>query len=124
MRIVFCGTPESALPSLRALVGESLSSCELFIDYDGTLAPIVDDPKSALPSPGASSTLVSLRDSGCRVSVMSGRPVGFLRTMLGDTGAMLIGLYGLERIVNGSIAVHDEAAAWKEAIDDVASDRS
>ncbi len=41
-----------------------LASTLLAVDYDGTLAPIVDDPADAHPLPGVPETLVRLAESG------------------------------------------------------------
>ena len=46
----------------------------VFTDFDGTLAPIVDDPASALPLPGVVDALEALAGRYGRVGVISGRP--------------------------------------------------
>ena len=95
---------------LSEVVGE-LSSTALFVDYDGTIAPIVDDPRMAHPAPGAIDALVRLCGLGVRTTVVSGRPVDFLATMIASAGVDLIGVYGLERVVGGQrseVAVADE----------------
>lgn len=66
------------------------------IDFDGTLAPIVDHPDDAVPDPRA---LVLLEDLAKRedidVAVVSGRALEDLRLRLGDVpGATLIGEHG------------------------------
>jgi trehalose 6-phosphate phosphatase len=70
----------------------------VFVDFDGTLARIVDDPSDATPVAGAVEALAALAQHVGRVAVISGRPASYLASRLGDSGAtVLIGLYGLER---------------------------
>jgi trehalose 6-phosphate phosphatase len=91
----------------------------VFVDFDGTLAPIVDVPDQARALPGAGLLLARLADRFGRVAVISGRPVDFLAAQLADAGgAELVGLYGLERrTADGrSIDVDPEADRWRAAI--------
>jgi trehalose-phosphatase len=70
----------------------------LFLDLDGTLAPIVDHPNDARIPPATRRLLQALRASGARVVLVSGRPVlqvpPVARTpvdgILGDHGARLM----------------------------------
>jgi trehalose 6-phosphate phosphatase len=66
----------------------------VFVDFDGTLAPIVDIPEEARPLPGAAAVLGRLADRYARVAVISGRPVAFLVEHLGSLAgtAELVGL--------------------------------
>jgi len=45
------------------------------LDFDGTLAPIVDDPKQAHIHPGAAKVLVRLAEHVAAIAVVTGRPV-------------------------------------------------
>ena len=76
------------------------SRTAILVDFDGTLAPIVDDPAASRPVAGAPEVLDSLAARYGLVSVVSGRPAGFLQAHLG-TGPRLIGLYGLEEVRDG-----------------------
>ena len=78
------------------------------LDFDGTLAPIVDDPADARIHPDAADVLVELADVVCSIAVITGRParqalaLGELDTVgnaLGDSGKelYLFGQYGNER---------------------------
>ena len=78
----------------------------VFSDFDGTLAPIVDDPATSAPLPGAVDGLAHLAGRVGRVGVLSGRPLEFLEQFFAD-GVFLAGLYGLEvRDATGSAGTH------------------
>ena len=84
------------------------SSAVVGLDFDGTLAPIVDDPADARIHPDAASVLTELADVVRAVTVITGRParqalaLGELDEVgndLGDSGKELyiFGQYGNER---------------------------
>ncbi|HVN51760.1 MAG TPA: trehalose-phosphatase [Acidimicrobiales bacterium] len=91
----------------------------LFVDYDGTLSEIVDDPAAARPRAGAAEALDALASRYGRVAVLSGRPVDFLAPWFGPD-VMVSGLYGLETIVRGRRLDHPLGGVWREVVDDVA----
>jgi trehalose 6-phosphate phosphatase len=95
----------------------------VFTDFDGTLAPIVDDPAAAVPLPGVVDALAALAGRYGRVGVISGRPASFLAEHLGGRGVFLSGLYGLEFVEDegGRVQAIDEAAPWREVVEDVAA---
>jgi trehalose 6-phosphate phosphatase len=94
----------------------------VFSDFDGTLAPIVDDPAGARPLPGVVDVLAELAARYGRVGVISGRPAGFLRDHLGGHGLFLSGLYGLELVdEDGEVQAVPEAASWLPAVEDAAA---
>jgi trehalose 6-phosphate phosphatase len=94
----------------------------VFTDFDGTLAPIVDDPDRARPLPGTSDALRALAARYATVAVVSGRPLAYLAEHLPGAGdTVLVGLYGLERARrdHGSSLVTEEAPAarpWLAAV--------
>ncbi len=65
-----------------------------FLDYDGTLAPIVDDPAAAVPHPDASGLLREL-DAQYPLWVVTGRDLQALSTFL-DRPLNAIGLHGAQ----------------------------
>lgn len=71
----------------------------LMLDYDGTLAPFVEDRHRAVPYPGLRERISALMESGhTRVVVVSGRAVDDLRPLLGIEPAPEIwGTHGWER---------------------------
>jgi trehalose 6-phosphate phosphatase len=90
----------------------------LFLDFDGTLAAIVEDPTGARPLPGVPALLAELARPFALVVVLSGRPTAFLAEVLGaPAGVLLAGLYGLERALQGP-----EHAAWAAVIDEVVAE--
>ena len=86
------------------------------VDYDGTLAPIVERPEDAVPAPGAVDALRALAGSVGAVAVVSGRAATDVVT-LGDLssvpGLWVLGHYGLQRWSGGRL----ETPAVDPAID-------
>jgi trehalose 6-phosphate phosphatase len=88
----------------------------LFVDYDGSLAPIVLDPAEARVLPAARAALARLVPMLGRVAVVSGRPAAFLRDALGLDGVDSVGAYGLERIVAGEVVVDERVRPHVDAV--------
>ncbi|GAB3065124.1 trehalose-phosphatase [Micromonospora schwarzwaldensis] len=83
----------------------------LFFDFDGTLAPVDDDPTAVRPAPKVLAALEALAPRVRRIAIVSARPVEFLRDHLGGlTGIDLYGLYGLEHSHSGGETVTEPAA--------------
>jgi trehalose 6-phosphate phosphatase len=80
--------------SLEA-VRAHLARAAILLDFDGTLAPIVADPAAARPAPEAPAVLAALAERTAAVSVISGRPEAFIRSVLDAPDVEVIGLYGL-----------------------------
>ncbi|MHB8909526.1 MAG: trehalose-phosphatase [Syntrophales bacterium] len=69
----------------------------LFLDYDGTLSPIVRDPGRASLSRAMRGRLEALLKTGrCRIAVISGRALDDLRGRVGIAGIAYAGNHGLE----------------------------
>ncbi len=86
--------PEGALAALARS-----SPVLLCLDYDGTIAEIVDDPARATPHPEAPSLLrrIAARPDRAVLAIVSGREISALRRFLGiDDGLILIGVHGLQ----------------------------
>ncbi|MFI6264473.1 trehalose-phosphatase [Micromonospora sp. NPDC051006] len=83
----------------------------LFFDFDGTLAPVDDDPTAVQPAPKVVAAIEALAPLVRRVAIVSARPVEFLREHLGGlAGVDLYGLYGLEHSHSGGETVTEPAA--------------
>ncbi|MBN1505005.1 MAG: trehalose-phosphatase [Candidatus Eisenbacteria bacterium] len=69
----------------------------LFLDFDGTLAPIAESPERAV-MPEANRELLRLlaAGSGCTVAVVSGRTVDDVRSKVGLEGPIYVGSHGAE----------------------------
>jgi trehalose 6-phosphate phosphatase len=82
------------------------------VDYDGTLAPIVDRPEDARPAPGAREMLASLCRAIGTVAVVSGRGAEEV-VALGDFGGLerlrVLGHYGLESWSGGVLVTPPQA---------------
>jgi trehalose 6-phosphate phosphatase len=107
----------AVLDALRA----DPSRTALLLDFDGTLAAIVDDPEAARPLAGVPEVLADLARTYGRVAVVSGRPVAFLVEHL-PPELDLVGLYGLERRIGGMLVEDPVAAAWRSTVDEVVED--
>lgn len=78
-------------------ISEDPGTAGLFVDFDGTLAEIVPDPKLAGPVEGAAEVLTALAARYAVVAVISGRRAVGLAERLGrPQGVRCYGLYGLE----------------------------
>jgi trehalose 6-phosphate phosphatase len=86
----------------------------IFLDFDGTLAPVVVDPGAATPLPGASEVLEELARTYARVAIISGRRAEQLHMKLGARGIRYVGLYGAEEMVGGKLRQPEEAIQWRE----------
>jgi trehalose 6-phosphate phosphatase len=91
----------------------------VLLDFDGTLAPIVDVPAEARPLAGAGEALEALAGRFALVAVVSGRPASFLEPLL-PAGVVISGIYGLETVRDGVRSDHAGAGAWREAVTDAA----
>ena len=92
----------SPLDELRA----RLSDAVVALDYDGTLAPIVDRPSQAVPAPGAVDALVALAPSVRTLALVTGRPADVVVELggLADVpGLVVLGQYGLQRWSGGEL---------------------
>ncbi|MBI3317795.1 MAG: trehalose-phosphatase [Candidatus Omnitrophica bacterium] len=88
-------------PAIRERIGES-EFLLLFLDYDGTLAPLADHPsKTRLPS-GAKDLLRRLAcRAGIRVALVSGRRLKDLKASVRLERLCYVGNHGLELEGNG-----------------------
>jgi trehalose 6-phosphate phosphatase len=94
--------PPDAVAALLSDPGSAL----LALDFDGTLAPIVDRPEDARPAPGAIEVLRRLAARLGRLAVVTGRPaaeVVRLGTLSDIPGLRVLGHYGLQRWQDGQL---------------------
>jgi len=94
-------TPDGAA-GLAAILAEPARAL-VAMDYDGTLAPIVESPRAAYPEPGALTSLARLAAVVGVVVIVTGRPVDDVLNLSGLSEAadlqrlVILGQYGLER---------------------------
>jgi trehalose 6-phosphate phosphatase len=87
------------------------------LDFDGTIAPIVEDPQAARPLPGIVELLGPLADRYAAVALISGRPATYLASHAAAAGVRYLGLYGLEEIVEGRVQVDPRLEAARPAVE-------
>ena len=92
------------------------------LDFDGTIAPIVDDPDAARPLPGIVELLGPLANRYAAVALVSGRPATYLAVHAAAPGVRYLGMYGLEEIVEGRVQVDPRLEAARPAVVAAAQD--
>jgi trehalose 6-phosphate phosphatase len=105
--------PDEVIAQLRPLLAGALVAT----DFDGTLAPIVDDPADSRPVEGAVQALVALAEQGAHVGVVTGRDAStVLRLGRLDVvpGIVIEGLYGLEQWRAGELSTPDTPTPMAE----------
>src|SRR4029453_5394687 len=115
------------------------------LDFDGTIAPIVEDPAAAQPlagtthllgppppivgAPGAPQPLAGtiellgpLAERYAAAALVSGRPATYLASHAAAPGVRYLGLYGLGGVVDGRVHVDPRLAAARPAVEAAARD--
>jgi trehalose 6-phosphate phosphatase len=90
------------LAGLRA----DLASAVVALDYDGTLAPVVERPSDAVPAPGAVDALRALAPRVRTLALVTGRPADVvveLGGLAGVPGLVVLGQYGAQRWADGEV---------------------
>jgi trehalose 6-phosphate phosphatase len=92
--------PETLVPSALDRIQEILSKIRnrkvaMFLDYDGTLTPIVDDPNSALLSDSMRETLIELAER-LPVAVISGRDLPDVQKLVAVGSLYYAGSHGFD----------------------------
>jgi trehalose 6-phosphate phosphatase len=96
------------MPLLNVPVGRAA----LFVDLDGTLAPIVADPALVGPEPERNALLArAQRELAGRLAVLSGRSIADLDRILEGQVERVGGLHGLERRMASGVVLRPEAAS-------------
>jgi trehalose 6-phosphate phosphatase len=86
------------------------------MDFDGTVADIVEHPDDAVARPEVVGVLGRLVAGFATVGVVSGRPVEFLRDRLPVAGLRLVGQYGLERWTDGQVVADPRVEPFVAAV--------
>jgi len=86
----------SAIESFAAIKKSAATkSIVVFLDYDGTLTPIVDTPDKAILSPQTRDVLIELSKK-CVVGIISGRDMKNVKTLVGIDSLIYAGSHGFE----------------------------
>ncbi|PWV52302.1 trehalose-phosphatase [Nocardiopsis sp. L17-MgMaSL7] len=102
-------TTEAGRSALDALVSDPDRALVAF-DFDGTLAPIVADPRDSAPQPGIVAALAELASVVGTVAVITGRPADTVVRLGGlerVPGIVVLGHYGAERWTDGRVVAAD-----------------
>lgn len=94
----------------------------LLLDFDGTLAPIVDRPeRAAMPDRTRAALERLMAMQGVTVAVVSGRGLADVRERAGIPGIAYAGNHGMEIEGAGLRRIHPEAAAARPQLEEVAA---
>jgi trehalose 6-phosphate phosphatase len=77
------------------------------VDFDGTLAPIVEDPAAARATPAATAALARLAELAGTVAIVTGRPAADAASFAGVAAAgdvIVLGHYGRQRWERGRLS--------------------
>jgi trehalose-phosphatase len=115
----------NALTSYGQLIGiTSARESILFLDYDGTLSPIVSDPGAARLVDGAADALKLVAEV-CPVVVLSGRDLDDIRSRIDIPGVWYAGSHGFELTEpDGTYHENEEAAVVVPILERAAAELS
>lgn len=110
---------DEIIEALAPISGDPASAC-IFLDLDGTLAPIVPQPKSvAIPGPMAK-LVRKLEHRYLAVAVVSGRPATEAKRIVGVPDLAYIGNHGFETLLPGhAVVVSEEARPFVTGIREI-----
>jgi trehalose 6-phosphate phosphatase len=97
---------EDGRSGLAALISQPHRAL-VAVDFDGTLAPIVDDPEAARAIPAATAALARLAGLAGTVAIITGRPAADAASFAGVTdvpGLIVLGHYGRQRWERGKLS--------------------
>ena len=97
--------------AMEALAGDP-SRAGLVLDFDGVLAPIVEDPATSAMPDRVAASLTRLTPVLGLLAIISGRPAEFLAGRVRVPGIPLLGSYGIEHFRDGVCQVDPEAEKW------------
>ncbi|MBU4241111.1 MAG: trehalose-phosphatase [Actinobacteria bacterium] len=110
---------QSALASLDEIEDKIRNKqVVVFLDYDGTLTPIVSRPEDAILHEGMRETLLGLT-AQCTVAAVSGRGLEAVKGFIGIRDLYYAGSHGFEIEGPGGLREeHDEAAGFLPVLDE------
>lgn len=106
----------ASLDDYRGMIGSGRLA--VFLDFDGTLSPIVEQPEAAAPATGATEALRRLA-ALCPVAIISGRDLPDVRRRVGVDGIWYAGSHGFQLAgPAGQTHEYEGASAVTEALDE------
>lgn len=119
------GQPSPNTDAVTALIKRA-DKVTVFLDYDGTLVPLQNDPAACAPSPRVLNILTKLSSNPrFTVIIISGRSRGDLERFVGHLPIRLIGEHGVwtrEATVGGEWTVENLSTEWKPPVLKVMND--
>jgi trehalose 6-phosphate phosphatase len=109
-------TGAGAMATHAARLARQAAEVAVCLDFDGTIAPIVEDPAAARPLAGIVELLGPLADRYAAAALVSGRPATYLASHAAAPGVRYLGMYGLEEIVEGRVQVDRRLEAARPAV--------
>ena len=106
-----------SIAAAAARLARRAAEVAVCLDFDGTIAPIVEDPAAARPLPGVVDLLGPLADRYAAAAIVSGRPATYLASHAAAPGVRYLGMYGLEEIVEGRVQVDPRLEAARPAVE-------
>src|SRR5260370_7297947 len=107
------------LPEIAAKV-EAAGDLLVFLDYDGTLAPVVNDPAMAFIPPQTLRALASLASiEKVSVAIISGRGLQDLKARVGMPNLIYAGNHGLEISGPGVYFIQPDAGKRVQALSEL-----
>ena len=115
----------NALASYGQLIGiTGARESMLFLDYDGTLSPIVSDPAAARLVDGAAEALELVAEV-CPVAILSGRDLADVSARVGTPGVWYAGSHGFELTApDGTYHCNEAAAVFVPVLEQAAAELS
>jgi trehalose 6-phosphate phosphatase len=110
-------TGGQSIAAAAARLARRAAEVAVCLDFDGTIAPIVEDPAAARPLPGVVELLGPLADRYAAAAIVSGRPATYLASHAAAPGVRYLGMYGLEEIVEGRVQVDPRLEAARPAVE-------
>ena len=105
-------------PTALTALADTPAASVLVLDFDGVLAPIVENPEASAMPAGSAASLARLATCLGTVAVISGRPAGFLAGRVPARGVRLLGSYGMEQLADGQVTLAAQARAWLPAVEE------
>ena len=109
-------TGAGSMATHAARLARRAAEVAVCLDFDGTIAPIVEDPAAARPLAGIVELLGPLADRYAAAALVSGRPATYLASHAAAPGVRYLGMYGLEEIVEGRVQVDRRLEAARPAV--------